>query len=318
MGPILEVNQLDVSYNGTLISKDITLSLNQGEILGIVGESGSGKSTLLKAILGLLGDNGRAEHGQLLFEGTDLLRISQKELQKLRGKRIGMVFQHPGMSLNPIRKIGVQFFEALRAHGEKVEKEQAKEQILTLFRKLNLRDGERILNSYPFELSGGMNQRVCIALAMVMNPSLLLADEPTSALDVTVQSQCVQEMMDLRDQFGTTIIIVTHNMGVVSYMADKIAVMYAGRVVEYGSKADVMGAPCHPYTKALIKAIPSIGGGKLVGIPGTPPNFGETIEGCPFAPRCTAARAACGENAALEKKQYDNGHWALCPFGCEG
>ena len=245
MGPILDVKQLDVSYGGTPILKNLTLDLHSGEILGIVGESGSGKTTLIKAIMGLLGENGQIDHGTLEFDGIDLIRIKKEALRKIRGSRIGMVFQHPGTSFNPIRKIGTQFYEALRDHGQ-YEKTKAREQILQIFRELRLQDGERILNSYPFELSGGMNQRVAIALAMVLHPELLLADEPTSALDVTVQAQVVRQMMDLRDALGTTIIIVTHNMGVVSYMVDKIAVMYAGHLVEYGKKMDVMQHPRHP------------------------------------------------------------------------
>lgn len=315
MAKILEVEKLNVSYNGTPILQDFSMDLNKGEILGIVGESGSGKSTLLKAVMGLIGDNGRVESGRLQFQDTDLLRISKEEMRRIRGTKIGMVFQNPGMSFNPVRKIGKQFLEAMRSHG-KVDEKQATRQILDIFAKLSLRDGERILKSYPFELSGGMCQRVAIALAMVMNPELLLADEPTSALDVTVQAQCVKEMMDLRQQLGTTIIIVTHNMGVVSYMADKIAVMYAGNLVEYGRKKDVLQNPQHPYTKALIKAIPVIGGGSLAGIPGTPPAFGEIREGCSFAPRCPSAGKDCTCSACLSRKQYEQGHWALCPCGC--
>lgn len=317
MRPVLDVKQLDVSYNGTPILKNLTLDLYPGEILGIVGESGSGKSTLLKATMGILGDNGHVDHGHLIFEDTDLLRISKEEMRKLRTKKLGMVFQHPGMSFNPIRKIGVQFYESMKnAQGKAFKKDEATARILDMFNRLNLRDGERILNSYPFELSGGMNQRVGIALAMVMNPDLLLADEPTSALDVTVQAQCVKEMMDLRDNLGTTIIIVTHNMGVVSYMADKIAVMYAGNLVEYGRKETVMRNPRHPYTQALVKAIPSIGGGKMEGIPGTPPVFGQEIVGCPFAPRCPVARKECSQPMELKKHSCEPDHWCLCPY-CE-
>lgn len=316
VAPILDVKQLDVSYHGTQILRNLTLDLNAGEILGIVGESGSGKSTLIKAIIGLLGDNGRIDHGKLEFDNIDLIHIKKKELRKLRGTKMGMVFQHPGMSFNPIRKIGVQFFEALRAH-EKFDQRQAKERILKIFSELRLQDGERILQSYPFELSGGMNQRVAIALAMVLNPVMLLADEPTSALDVTVQAQVVRQMMDLRDDLGTTIIMVTHNMGVVSYMVDKIAVMYAGNLVEYGKKLDVMKNPQHPYTKALIAAIPQLKGGDMIGIPGRPPMFGETYLGCPFAPRCPSALSECSQDIKLERNYYEDEHWTLCPYGCE-
>lgn len=316
MTPILSIQQLDVSYCGTRILNDVTLALHTGKILGVVGESGSGKSTLLQAVIGLLGDHGRIDHGKLEFDGIDLIRIKKKDMRRLRGKRLGMVFQHPGASMNPIRKIGVQFLEALHAHGD-FDKKEVRTRILNMLSELRLTDGERILNSYPFELSGGMNQRVAIALAMVLHPELLLADEPTSALDVTVQAQVVRQLMDLRDHFGTAMMMVTHNMGVISYMVDQIAVMYAGRVVEYGNKLDVMKHPQHPYTKALIAAIPQLHGRKMVGIPGQPPVFGEPYAGCPFAARCTSARAVCRQELKLVPNDYGNGHWTLCPYGCD-
>lgn len=310
MTTILDIEKLNVSYHGTSILQNINMKVEKGEILGIVGESGSGKSTLLKAIIGLLGDNGRVESGRVSFEEVDLLRISKKELRNIRGTQLGMVFQNPGMSFNPIRKIGTQFLEALKNHG-KIDKTQATKQILDMFARLDLRDGKRILNSYPFELSGGMNQRIAIALAMIMNPQLLLADEPTSALDVTVQAQCVKEMMDLRDHFGTTIIIVTHNMGVVSHMADKVAVMYAGNMVEYGSKKDVLNHPKHPYTKALIASIPQIGGAIPKGIQGQPPAFGEVFAGCSFSPRCNLCNDICIHEKPI-MHNCGNGHTVFC------
>ena len=310
MTTILEIEKLNVSYHGTSILQDINMKVEKGEILGIVGESGSGKSTLLKAIIGLLGDNGRVESGRVSFDQVDLLRISKKELRNIRGTQLGMVFQNPGMSFNPIRKIGSQFLEALKNH-RKIDEAQAMKQILDMFAKLGLGDGKRILNSYPFELSGGMNQRVAIALAMIMNPQLLLADEPTSALDVTVQAQCVKEMMDLRDHFGTTIIIVTHNMGVVSHMADKVAVMYAGDLVEYGSKTDVLNHPEHPYTKALIASIPQIGGTLPKGIPGQPPAFGQVFTGCSFSTRCHLCDDICIHEKPV-MHNCENGHTVFC------
>lgn len=316
MDPILEVEKLDVRYNHTLILNHLSLKLHPGEILGIVGESGSGKSTLIKTVAGILGESGQAEHGRLLLDGVDLLRAKKEVLRNIRSKKLGVVFQHPGMSFNPIRKIKVQFFETMRNGCGKIDKRMAVNHILSIFEKLNLQDGERILNSYPFELSGGMSQRVAIALAMVMNPQLLLADEPTSALDVTVQAQVVQELMNLRDTYGTAIILVTHSMGVVSYMVDKIAIMYAGNLVEYGNKADVLKYPQHPYTKALISAIPQIDGGEFTGISGQPPAFGENFVGCPFAPRCVYCRNECKQKLSQMRREYEDGHWSLCPFGC--
>ncbi len=310
MASILEIEQLNVSYNGIPALQNVGLQAEKGEILGIVGESGSGKSTLLKAVIGLLGDNGRAESGRVVFEGTDLLRVPAKALRGIRGARLGMIFQNPGTSFNPIRKIGDQFLEAMRSHG-KTDRTAAIQQILEMLARLGLRDGERILYSYPFELSGGMNQRVAIALAMILRPQLLLADEPTSALDVTVQAQCVKEMMDLRDSLGTTILLVTHNMGVVSYMADKVAVMYAGRIVEYGAKADVLNCPRHPYTRALIEAIPQIGGGAPKGIQGQPSAAKGTPDGCDFSSRCRFSDNIC----AFERPVMNDcgqGHAVFC------
>ena len=292
MTTILEIEKLNVSYQGTSILQNINMKVEKGEILGIVGESGSGKSTLLKAMIGLLGDNGRVESGRISFEQVDLLRISSRELRNIRGAQLGMVFQNPGMSFNPIRKIGAQFLEALKNHG-KIDESQATKQILDMFTRL------------------GMNQRVAIALAMILNPQLLLADEPTSALDVTVQAQCVKEMMDLRQHLGTTIIIVTHNMGVVSHMADKVAVMYAGSIVEYGSKADVLNHPKHPYTKELIASIPQIGCTIPKVIPGQPPAFGEVFTGCSFSPRCSLCDNICTHEKPV-MHSGENGHAVFC------
>lgn len=317
MQSILHVEELDVAYSGIPVLKNLNIHLHKSEILGIVGESGSGKSTLLKTMMGILGENGQATHGRLMFNDKDLLRSNKEELRRLRTKDIGIVFQHPGMSFNPIRKIGVQFYESIKnADRENFDKEAAKERILAMFTKLNLVDGERILNSYPFELSGGMNQRVGIALAMIMNPSLLLADEPTSALDVTVQAQVVKEFMDLRDSFGTTIILVTHNIGVVAYMADKIAVMYAGQVVEYGDKKKIMKEPKHPYTKSLLAAIPTLDGGELKGIDGMPPTLGHNLKGCAFAPRCKFRQQRCEDNFNPPSQDAFSEHFCKCPF-CE-
>ena len=285
MKPILETKNLCVSYDNTKIIEDINISVNKGEILGIVGESGSGKSTLLKSLVKLLPSNAKIENGSINYDNKDLVKLSNEELRQIRGKEISMVFQNSGASLCPIRTIEKQFMESAKAH-ENISNEEIRKNIDEIFPKIHLKDVDRILKSYPFELSGGMNQRVGIALAMLNKPSIILADEPTSALDVTAQAQVVKTLMKLRDDFNTSIIIITHNMGVVSHMVDKVAVMYNGSIVEYGSKKDLIHSPLHPYTQMLIKSTPNMKKGKLYGIPGKAPTFGENKKGCPFVSRC--------------------------------
>ena len=232
----------------------VDLDIYPGEIVGIVGESGSGKSTVIKAAMGLLGKNGAVTRGDIYYRGKNVLEAKGEELRKMRGPGMGMIFQNTGASLCPIRRIEEQLYESVLQH-EKISRFEVRRRALELFEKMKLRDGERILKSYPFELSGGMNQRVGIMMAMIMNPDLLFADEPTSALDVTVQAQVVREMVKLRELFGTGIAIVTHNIGVVEYMADQIAVLYQGKLVEYGTKEEVLYHPQEPYTRQLIGAV---------------------------------------------------------------
>ena len=221
---------MEVSFNGLPVTHDVSFTLHSGEILGIVGESGSGKSTLLKAAMGLLGNGGLVTRGDIWFRGRDLPDLKEKEMRKIRGAEIGMIFQDAGASLCPIRTIGDQIYESMIAH-DTITREKAKEKALSLFEKLQFRNGQRIWDSYPFELSGGMNQRAGIAISMLMEPSVLLADEPTSALDVAVQKQVVQEMLHLRGIFGTAIMLVTHDIGVVSAMADTVLVLKDGHVM---------------------------------------------------------------------------------------
>ena len=257
MKEILNTKDLNVSYGNVQILKNINISVNSGEILVIVGESGSGKSTLLKSLIKLAGNGSKIDSGSIKFKDKDLTKLSNEELRLIRGKEIATIFQNTGASLCPIRTIEKQFLETVKTH-ENATDEEIKKRISEIFTKINLKDVDRILKSYPFELSGGMNQRVGIALAMITNPSLILADEPTSALDVTAQAQVVKTLMKLRDDFKTSIIMITHNMGVVSYMADKVAVMYGGNIVEYGRKKDIIHRPLHPYTKMLIKSTPDM------------------------------------------------------------
>lgn len=250
---LLDMRRIEVSYNGRPAVQNVSLQMEPGEILGIVGESGSGKSTVIKAAMGLLGSGGAVTKGDIYYKGKNVLCASAEEMRKMRGAAMGMIFQNTEAALCPIRTIEDQLYEGVIQH-EKVSREKVRRRALDLFEKMRLTDGERILKSYPFELSGGMNQRVGILMAMILRPALLFADEPTSALDVTVQARVVKEMMKMREIYGTAIAIVTHNIGVVERMADSIAVMHRGQVVEYGKKEDVIRRPKEDYTKKLIGA----------------------------------------------------------------
>ena len=257
MAELLRFEHVEISYGGESVVHDVSFSVKPGEILGLVGESGSGKSTLMKSAMGLLGSNGLVTKGDILFEGKNIPDLSEKELRKIRGARMGMIFQDAGASLCPIRTIGEQIYESMSAH-RKISRQDARNQALALFEKLHFKDGERIWSSYPFELSGGMNQRAGIAIAMLMQPAVLLADEPTSALDVAVQKQVVEEMKQLRDLFGTAILLVTHDIGVVSAMADTVLVLKDGYQVEYGPARQVLEHPMHEYTQKLLAAVPKL------------------------------------------------------------
>ena len=257
MAALLDYEHVEISFGGRPVVHDVSFQLYPGEILGLVGESGSGKSTLIKAAMGLLGNNGLVTKGDIWFEGKSIPDMTEREQRKIRGEKIGMIFQDCGASMSPIRTIGEQIVESLAAHG-KVDAVQAKATAMELFDKLHFKDGDRVWNSYPFELSGGMNQRAGIAIAMLMNPSILLADEPTSALDVAVQRQVVEEMLRVRDTFGTAIILVTHDIGVVSAMADTVLVLQNGNVMEYGKAKEVLENPQNDYTKKLLSAVPRL------------------------------------------------------------
>lgn len=257
MEPLLTYQNLEVSFSGQTVLHGVSLALCPGEILGVVGESGSGKSTLLRAAMGLLGGGGAVTGGDIWYRGKNLPDLSERELRRIRGAEIGMIFQDAGASLCPIRTVGAQIHESMAAHG-RISRAEARERALALFEKLRLKDGQRIWDSYPFSLSGGMSQRVCIAMAMLMEPLVLLADEPTSALDVAVQKQVVQELLRLRDLFGTAILLVTHDIAVASAMADTVLVLKEGRAVEYGPARQVLTTPQAPYTRQLLEAAPRL------------------------------------------------------------
>ena len=312
MKEILKVKDLSVSNKDVEILKNISFQIKKGEILGIVGESGCGKSTLIRALIQMMNKSEKITNGEILFNEKNLLLLDNKQIRKLRGNNLAVIFQNPGATLNPIRKIGKQFVQTMQSHMN-INKNEALEKAANMLEKVNLKDSKCILNSYPFELSGGMKQRVTIALAMILEPEILIADEPTSALDVTVQAQVVKEMMSLRDNFQTSIIIVTHSMSVISQMVDKVAVMYSGNMVEYGDKEDILRNPKHPYTKALIDAVPKMDGTMPKGIKGNPPLFTENITGCSFAPRCELCSEACKKNQQYLKKIHD-GRYIACHY----
>ena len=257
MAEILKYEQVDISYNGVKVIKDVSFTVDEGEILGIVGESGSGKSTLIKAAMGLLGNTGLVTRGDIWYKGKNLPDLSVGEIRKLNGPELGMIFQYAGSSFCPIRTVGSQLYESMTEH-ESVSKAEFRRRASELLEKIGFENAQRILDSYPFELSGGMQQRVGIAAAMLLNPSVLLADEPTSALDVSVQKQVVEEMLLVRRTFGTSIVLVTHNIGVIGAMADKVLVMKDGEMVEYGETQQVLNDPKEAYTRALMSAVPRL------------------------------------------------------------
>ena len=255
MEEILAYKNVEISFQGKKVVRDVSFSLRPGEILGIVGESGSGKSTLLKAAMGLLGRTGMVTRGDILFEGKNLPDLSEKEMMDICGAKIGMIFQDSGASFCPIRTIGSQICESVQSH-KKISKEEVFAEAMKLFEKLQFRDGKRIWESYPFELSGGMNQRIGIAAAMLCEPRVLFADEPTSALDVVIQGEVIAEMLRVREMSGVSIILVTHDIGVVSAMADTVLVLQRGNVMEYGRADQVLKNPQNAYTKQLLAAVP--------------------------------------------------------------
>ncbi|WP_426954837.1 dipeptide/oligopeptide/nickel ABC transporter permease/ATP-binding protein [Muricoccus radiodurans] len=276
--------------------EDVSLKVRAGQTLAIVGESGSGKSVTATAVMGLLPPNARPTSGQAWFEGRDLLTMTPAERRKLQGGPMAMVFQDPMSSLNPVHRVGEQVAEAIRAHGGK----DANKRALELFRRVGIADPERRLRVYPHEMSGGMRQRVMIAMGVANRPRLLIADEPTTALDVTVQAQILDLLAELRRETGMAIVFITHSLGVVAEIADEVAVMYAGQVVEQGSVAQVFAEPLHPYTRALLAAVPD-GDEQPQGIPGVVPQPHAWPRGCRFAPRCPHARPQCEMPQVLEK-----------------
>ena len=307
--PILTVENLSAGYGTGRMVADAAFSLNAGEILCLVGESGCGKSTLLKAIMGTTSGL-QILSGEIILEGQRLLDLPQKERNRICVNKFGLVSQSPGASFNPIRSYRRQFTETLKSHG-KYDRSTFNGLVEAAFLKLGLKDWQRVLACCPYEMSGGMNQRIALALALLLEQDILLADEPTSALDATIQLQVAQELKRLRDVSGMAQIIVTHNLALAEFLSDRIGVMYAGRLVEMGTPKQVLSEPRHPYTRALIAAIPSLNGCMPTGLPGAPPLSGPSETGCEFAPRCPVCETGCGEKCRTLFDTGD-GHLTAC------
>ena len=293
--------------------EEVSFSLKEGEILGIVGESGSGKSVTALTIMGLLPQPpARIAAGKVLFQGQELTKLSSREMQRIRGPGIAMIFQEPMTSLNPVFSIGDQIMETIRAH-ENLPAATLRKRAIDMLDKVGIPSAARRLDDYPHQMSGGQRQRVMIAIALACNPKLLIADEPTTALDVTIQAQILDLLMDLRDEFRMAIMIITHNMGVIAETADRVLVMYAGRVIEEAPVARIFDHPVHPYTRGLLECVPSIteDRARLIAIPGTLPDPARRPPGCRYSVRCRYAQPSCSEALPpLILEEAD--HWAAC------
>ncbi|EJA5007292.1 ABC transporter ATP-binding protein [Salmonella enterica] len=301
---LLEVNDLRVTFatpDGDVTAvNDLNFTLRAGETLGIVGESGSGKSQTAFALMGLLATNGRIG-GSATFNGREILNLPERELNTLRAEQISMIFQDPMTSLNPYMRVGEQLMEVLMLH-KGMSKAEAFEESVRMLDAVKMPEARKRMKMYPHEFSGGMRQRVMIAMALLCRPKLLIADEPTTALDVTVQAQIMTLLNELKREFNTAIIMITHDLGVVAGICDKVLVMYAGRTMEYGKARDVFYQPVHPYSIGLLNAVPRLDseGAEMLTIPGNPPNLLCLPKGCPFQPRCPHAMEICNNAPPLE------------------
>lgn len=313
---ILSVKELRTSFstdNGEVMAVNgISFDLDRGKILGIVGESGSGKSVTAYSIMRILESNGGIKGGHVFYKGEDITKFSEKQMREFRGKCCSIIFQDPMTSLNPVFTVGNQLKEAIELHTDRKGR-AAEDRAVEMLTLVGVNEPEKRVKQYPYELSGGMRQRVMIAMALACEPDILIADEPTTALDVTIQAQILELMQELQKKLGMAIIIVTHDLGVIADMCDEIIVMYGGRVCERGTAEDIFYRPHHEYTKGLLRSIPNVDkiGEKLIPIPGTPINLLNMPKGCAFCPRCENAMKICIEEVPQEMQMPD-GHYASC------
>lgn len=313
---LLSVRDLHTYFlNGKKIVRavdGVSFDVHKGEIFGLVGESGCGKSATCRSLIRLIQSSGEIVGGQILYGGRDLVGLSEREMHRIRGREIGMIFQEPMNTLNPVATVGVQLTEVFRPL--KLGREEEKRRAIEMLRLVGIASPETRLKDYPHQFSGGMRQRAMIAIALAAQPKLLLADEPTTALDVTIQDQIIKLLLDLRERLGMSMILVTHDLGVASRMCDRLAVMYAGRIMELAGAHDLFYQPRHPYTLGLMRSMPLAGkGNKLEPIGGMPPDLSAEIRGCPFAPRCNRAQKRCMEELP-ELRAIVPEHFSRCHF----
>ena len=319
---LLEVHDLHTSFftdaGEVKAVNGISFTLDRGKVLGIVGESGCGKSVTSLSIMGLLGRGGTVTEGSVVFEDKNLLTMTEKELDKIRGDRLTMIFQDPLTSLDPVFTVGNQLMESIRKHM-RLSKEEARKRAEQILGKVGMPDPHGVMKKYPHTLSGGMRQRVMIAMALCCNPGLLIADEPTTALDVTIQAQIMALLRNLQKESGMSMILITHDIGLVASMADRVIVMYAGQMIEEAPVKELFAAPAHPYTKALLQTVPGIYDEKdreLVAIPGMVPENYDSIPGCRFADRCAFRTKGCDQLQSY--RQIGEGHFVRCMLAKEG